>query len=179
MGDSFPPITVVPATYPQTSGDKLYVARAGVAEMEADMSDDCVSLLKECSSGCKMAYDSIRQVREYAKEEELKKILDSYADKHEELEQKTISLLGKYGKKDKEPGAMAKMYSWLDTEMKMLMNADNHQIAKLMMDGCNMGIQKISEHINQYAGADEECEAVAKELVKIEEDFMEEMKAFI
>ena len=70
---------------------------------------------------------------------------------------------------------MAKM----DIEMKMLVHADSHQIAKLMMDGCNMGIQALSEKINQYAEASKESLDIAKKIVKAEEDFMAEMKEFL
>ncbi len=184
-GDSFSPITVEPATYPQaqaypqSNGEPLYVARVGVAEMESEMSDDSVCLLKECSSGCKMACKSIRQVKEFVKDKKLESILDRYKDKHEKIEQEVIAQLGEHGKHDEEPSAMAKMFSWVDTEIKMLMNADAHKISKIMMDGCNMGIQSVSEYINKYTGADEDSVNTAKKLVKTEEDFMEEMKAFV
>ena len=61
----------------------------------------------------------------------------------------------------------------------MMMHDDDHQIAKLMMDGCNMGIQSVSEYLNKYAGASKEAVAKAKELIKIEEDFMKEMKEYV
>jgi Tfp pilus assembly pilus retraction ATPase PilT len=74
---------------------------------------------------------------------------------------------------------MADLWAKMDIEMKMLINGNHHQIAKLMMDGCNMGIQTISEKINQYAEASKESIDVAQKLVKIEEDFMKEMKEFV
>lgn len=143
------------------------------------MEEHTIALLKECSSGCKMAVQSIRQVREYAREEKLERILDSYDKKHRDLEKETIQLLGQYNKKDEEPGKMAELWSKMDIEVKMLMNADSHQIAKLMMDGCNMGIQTMSEHINRYTEASKESVDIAKKIVKAEEDFMVEMKEFL
>ncbi len=56
---------------------------------------------------------------------------------------------------------------------------DGHQIAKLMMDGCNMGIQSISEYQNKYKEASKEATELAKKLVKTEENFMQEMKQFL
>ena len=78
-----------------------------------------------------------------------------------------------------EPSKLAEAMSWLTTEVKMLMRADSHQIAKLMMDGCNMGIQSVSEYINKYDDASEESEKIAGELIRIEEEFMKELKAFV
>lgn len=74
---------------------------------------------------------------------------------------------------------MATAMAWADIELKMLVEADNHQIAKIMMDGCNMGIQKISEVINKYKNTATEADKLAKKLVKMEEDFMEDLKAYI
>ena len=143
------------------------------------MATDTIELLKECSSGCKMAIKSIRQVREYAKDSRLATLLNDYADRHSKLQQETASLLGKYHKVDEEPSAMARVFSWIDIEMKMLMEADSHQIAKLMMDGCNMGIQSLCEYINKYEAASHESVEIAHRLVKTEEMFMEEMQAFV
>lgn len=143
------------------------------------MEEHTIALLKECSSGCKMAIQSVRQVREYAREEKLERVLDCYDKKHRDLEKETIQLLGQYNKKDEEPGKMAEFMAKMDIEMKMMIHADSHQIAKLMMDGSNMGIQTMSENINKYTEASKESAAIAKKLVKAEEDFMAEMKEFL
>lgn len=143
------------------------------------MGDDSICLLKECSSGCKMAIKSIDQIAEYVKDEKLADLLHAYKGKHEEFEKEIIQLLGKEGKSAEEPAMMAKISSWFDIEVKMFMNADSHQIAKLMMDGCNMGIQKLSEYINKYTAAEEECVKLAKKIIEEEEDFMAEMKEFM
>ena len=59
---------------------------------------------------------------------------------------------------------MASAFSWLSTEMKMMFKDDNNQIAKIMMNGCNMGIQSISEDINKYSNASSESVSLAKSL---------------
>lgn len=143
------------------------------------MEEETISLLKECSSGCKMASRSIRQVREYAQNDKLERILDSYDKKHRDLGKETIQLLEELGKHDEEPGMMAELWAKMDIEMKMLVHGNHHQIAKLMMDGCNMGIQTVSEKINKYAQASGKSIQAAQKLIKIEEDFMKEMKEFL
>lgn len=143
------------------------------------MNTDTARLLEECDSGCRMAADSIGQVEPYAQKASMKSILGSYRQKHEELEKKCEWLLEVNGEPTKEPGAMASTFSWMTTEAKLAMRKDDHQIAKLMMDGCNMGIQKISEYQNDYTDASPEAVSVAKQLVKMEEDFMQDMKAYM
>ena len=60
-----------------------------------------------------------------------------------------------------------------------MMREDNHQAAKILMDGCNMGIQSLSEYINKYKAASKESISIAKSLIKTEEDFMCDLKKFI
>ncbi len=143
------------------------------------MEENTIALLKECSSGCKMATQSIRQIREYAENEKMLQLLDAYAAKHSSFEGEIIDLLGQYGKEDEEPDKMAELWSKMDIGIKMLIKADNHQIAKLMMDGCNMGIQSLSEYVNKYSDASKESVSLAKRMIKAEEDFMAEMKQFM
>ena len=138
-----------------------------------------IDLLKECSSGCEMAMKSIAQVKEYVKDESLEHILDRYSEEHYAILTKVATMLGEDGLESEEPSKLAEAMSWLTTEVKMLMRADSHQIAKLMMDGCNMGIQSVSEYINKYDDASEESEKIAGELIRIEEEFMKELKAFV
>jgi len=143
------------------------------------MNDDTIKLLKECTAGCKMALGSMKQVEEYIQDSKLKQIIDSYKDKHEELEKELADMLAQAGKTESEPKTMASAFSWFTTEMKLMMKDDSHQIAKLMMDGCNMGIQSVSEYQNKYSQASQEAVKLAHKLVKIEEDFMLEMKQFL
>ena len=53
------------------------------------------------------------------------------------------------------------------------------EIADLMIDGCNMGIKSICGYMNQYSGASKSSMQVAEDLVKTEEKFRDELKAFL
>lgn len=136
-------------------------------------------LLQECSSGCKMAINSIEQVTPHISGDRLAGVIGSYKRKHEEIEKRVDELLHQEGAQGKDPGKAASVFSWISTEMKLKMHDNNSQISKLMMDGCNMGIQSISGYINQYNAASKESMELAKDLVHTEEEFMKELKAFV
>lgn len=138
-----------------------------------------IQLLDECNSGCKMAINSMSQAMEYVTDEKLAKIIDAYTIKHQKLEQESEQKLLQTGKEEKEPGAMASAMSWISMEMKLMLKDDSSQIAKIMMDGCNMGIQSISEYMNQYESASADSVRLAKDIIQVEEDFMGEMKQFL
>ena len=140
------------------------------------MEEHTKKLLEECNSGCKMAVNSMDQVSEYIEDEKLSQVVGVYRDKHKKIEDKSSELLQRYGETGKEPGAAASVFSWFTTEIKLMLKDDRNQIAKLLMDGCNMGIQSISEDRNKYSGASKESMDLANELVGIEGDFMWELK---
>lgn len=143
------------------------------------MNEHTLKLLEECNSGCKMAVDSMNQALGYAKDSDLKTLLQLYKEKHERLEQESTDLLRESGHEEKEPGIMASAFAWATGEMKLMWEDDNNQIAKLMMNGANMGIQSITEYRHKYAKADEQAQTIAKKLVRVEEEFLQELKRFL
>ena len=112
------------------------------------MEEQTLHILNECSSGCKMAIHSMQQVLEYVENEKLEQVIMAAERKHKEIAARTAKALTCYGEKGKKPGAAAETFAWLTTEMKMLIRDDSSQIAKIMTNGCNMGIQSIMEVLN-------------------------------
>lgn len=143
------------------------------------MKEDTLKLLQECDSGCKMAVDSMDQALGYTKDDDLKKLLEQYKEKHKRLEQELSEMLRQGGYQDKEPGIMASAFAWITAETKLMWDDDNNQIAKLMMNGANMGIQSITEYRHKYKEADENAQTIAKKLVRVEEEFLQELKRFL
>lgn len=143
------------------------------------MTEDTIKLLKECNSGCKSATNSMEQVKSYIENEQLKTMIDNYNDKHIKIGDECHQLLNENKEDEKDPPAIAKAFSWISTEVKLMINDDTHKIADIMIDGCNMGIKSVSKYINQYKNASVESIDLAKKLVKIEQDFMNDLLAFL
>jgi hypothetical protein len=142
--------------------------------------EQTVKLLNECSKGCKMGIDSIEQVRKFITEDaELEKVIGHYDEKYKRLDEETAQQLRKYGEPEKEPPIMAEAFSWMTTEMKLMVKGNRREVAKLMIDGCSMGIKSISEALNSNTEAEEPAKSIAKKLVKALEDFMKDMKPFL
>ena len=143
------------------------------------MNKDSEKLLKECTSGCKMAVESIDQMKDYEHDTKLIGLLNEYKTKHEELDKEGAQLLCKMGECAKEPGVMASTFAKVTADVKLMMKDDNHQIAKMIMDGCNMGIQSIQKAMNECENAESEAKQVAQKLIRLEEDCMKDMKIFL
>ena len=144
-----------------------------------DVSQDTIELLKECVSGCKMAIDSMEQISRYVSDDKLKTIIQKYNGDHIKLEEELHRCLNNIGAEGKDPSAIAKASSWLQAEVKMMMNCDSKQAAHLLTDGCNMGIKQLCSYVNEYKNADEKSQRLAKKIIKEEEHLIEELKNYL
>lgn len=143
------------------------------------MNEDTIFLLRECNAGCKSATNSMEQVIPYISNEKLLSIINDYNDKHIKLGDECHQMLNENNEGEKDPKVTAKAFSWISTEMKLIMNNDNHKIADIMIDGCNMGIKSVSKYINKYKAASDGSINLAKKLVKIEQEFMNDMLEYM
>lgn len=143
------------------------------------MGEQTRKLLEECSKGCKMAVGSIDQIQEHIKDRKLQELTSGYKKKHRDLEEEGAALLAKEGEGDPPAGMAASAMSWITTNVKLMMDESSSQIAKLLMDGCNMGVQTITEAANRYKEASRESRALAEKLVKLEEQFSKDLKVYL
>lgn len=143
------------------------------------MNSDTINLLKECNAGCKSATNSMDQVLGYVEDTKLKDIINNYNQKHINLGDECHNLLNKYGSNEKDPQTMAKAMSFISTEIKMMTDNKTKKAAEIMMDGCNMGIKNVSGYINKYSHANTQSKELADRLVKTEQNFIEDLRAFL
>lgn len=143
------------------------------------MNEDTINLLKECNAGCKSGTNSMEQVKPYIENEKLKSIIDKYNDKHIKIGEECHKMLNEFHEEEKDPQVSAKTFSWISTKIKLMKNDDTHEIADIMIDGCNMGIKSVSEYINKYKNASKDSMDLAKKLVKTEQEFMNELLRFL
>lgn len=143
------------------------------------MDEQTRKLLEECCSGCRMAIESFRQVQEYVKDTDLKQLISAYTEKHCQLEEEAASLLKESGNPEKSPGIMASAMSHFTTDIKLTLNSDNTQIAKLLIDGCAMGIKTLGEKSHQYSQADKKAVNLTDRIIRTEEYLMKKLKDFL
>lgn len=143
------------------------------------MNEDTMNLLKECNAGCKSATNSMEQVIPYTKDTKLKAIIEDYNVQHIKIGDECHQLLNQSGEDEKDPKGVAKAFSWLSTEVKLMVNDESSKIADIMIDGCNMGIKSVSKYLNMYKTADSESKSLANRLVKLEQEFMKDLLEYL
>ncbi|MDE6887633.1 MAG: hypothetical protein K2P45_03160 [Eubacterium sp.] len=140
---------------------------------------DTIRLLRECDAGIKMGVASIDDVISYISDPDLQQLLTTCKNDHITLKDEIQTLLHKYHDEGKEPAAMAKGMSWLKTNVKLVLNESDNTIASLMTDGCNMGIKSLNQFLNEFRAADEASKDIAKRLIQLEEQLVQNVKKFL
>jgi len=141
--------------------------------------EDTEKLLKECDAGTKTAVNSIREVLDNVKSEELLSLLTDSLSEHEEIGNEISESLREMGGHGKDPNPMARVMSWMKINFKMLEKGDDKTVAALMLDGCNMGVKQLSAYINEYKNADDKSMRLAKRLINAEERLAKELKNYL
>ena len=140
---------------------------------------DTVKLLRECDAGIKMGVASIDEVRDYARNGELRDALTQCKSRHEKLKDELQQALDRFGDDGKSPNPMAKGMSWIKTNVKLGFDMSDATIADLMTDGCNMGVKSLSKYLNQYKAADESAKALTRKLIAQEEQLAGQMRPYL
>lgn len=136
-------------------------------------------VLGEISVGCQMAMDSMDQIAGHVDDASLLKLIQRYRRRHEELEADAADLLRKAGERPPEPGMSKSAFAKVMAGVKLNWDESRHEAAKLLMDGCNMGIQSISEYMNRNPEASQTSKELAHQLVVLEEEMVQDLKEFL
>lgn len=141
--------------------------------------DDTIKLLQECTSGIAMAIDAINEILESVVNENLKKILRTSREQHEELDKDAKNQLAAFHDDPKSPSLMAKSMSHMKTNFKMTTKPSDETIADLITDGCNMGIKSLHRYLNQYSEADKDAKKLTQKIIDIESKLREDICGYL
>ena len=140
---------------------------------------DTIKLLRECDAGVKMGVDSIDEVLDRVKSENMRACLATCKNEHVKLEGEIRLLLDKYEDKGKDPNPITKGMSWMKTNMKMTLDNSDSTVAYLMTDGCNMGVKSLNRYLNEYKAADEVSKDITKRLINLEEKLAIDLRTYL
>lgn len=143
------------------------------------MNKDTFELLSECNAGVKMAVSSIDDVLDSVENESLRNDLIACKQTHQRLGSRTHALLNAEGEAGKPANPMARAMSWVKTNTKLAMQPNDHTVADLIVDGCNMGVKSLIRYRNQYPAATEQAKAIAGELIASEEHLSSCLKHYL
>lgn len=140
---------------------------------------DNIEFLNYIYQNARMGIVGIENIEEKITDIDLKKIIKEQLNDYEKICEEVIQIFVKHNKKEKDINAMAKINTYLSSNLNLIGKDPNQEIAKLMIKGSNTGIIEITEKINKYKEADENIIKIAKKLLKIEERNLEQLKPYL
>lgn len=126
-----------------------------------------------------MGISSLEDVMTHVKDAHLEKLLKQSKDTHCRLGDQTHAYLKEYQDEGKEPAAMAKMMSWVKTNVKFTEEDSDRVVADLITDGCNMGVKSLYRYLHQYRAAEPKVKKLAEEAISAEETLIKDMREYL
>ncbi len=143
------------------------------------MREDTIKLLRECNQGIKMGISALDDVMEHVKDTQLKEVLMRSRKEHSRLGDETHKYLNEYQDDDKEPPMMAKVMSWVKTNMKFSGEDSDRSVADLITDGCNMGLKSLHKYLHEYDKAEDKVRKLVAKVILEEEELTKAMRAYL
>lgn len=140
---------------------------------------DTVKLLKECDLGIQMGISSIEEVLEEIKDHQLLEILTQTLKEHTKLQKDIEDQLHYYHQSNQEPKPWALTMSWLQTNVKLMVNDSDGRIAEMIIDGCEMGIKSLHRYLNQYKDAAHSVKEMVFQLIDLERNLTEKLYIYL
>lgn len=142
------------------------------------MNED-VELLNYIYQNAKMGIVGIDNIKSSIKDKSFLKLIKEQENDYYEICTKAMKYLSLYDSERKNVNIMAKTMTFLDAKTKLMKDNSVSQMAKMMMEGNNMGIIAITEKLNNYTDASKKVIKLAKELLEIEELNLENLKKYL
>ncbi len=101
----------------------------------------------------------MHQVADKISDDQFRSVLEKSRNTHENLKDKIQSLLQKYGQGKRRAESLLSGMSYLSTNLKIALDAEDTTIADLLTDGCDMGIKSLRKYLNEYERAGDEIKA--------------------
>lgn len=142
------------------------------------MNED-IELLNYIYQNAKMGIVGIDNIKKEIKDKEFLKLIKEQENDYYEICTRALKWLSESNSERKNITPISKMMTYMDAKIKLAKDDSISNIAKMMIEGNNMGIIAITEKLNNYQGADKKIIKFAKELLKIEERNLENLKKYL
>ena len=109
----------------------------------------------------------------------VRKELCTQLDYYETQQQKIRQQMKTFYQYPKELGTLAKVCSSASIRLHCLGSADSHQIAKLMVEGTNMGLIQLSQLMNRHANLTDSVRKQGAEMMQQEEAYLNRLKPYL
>ena len=138
-----------------------------------------LTILNEISKAAKMGMESISFVMQKVGDEKMKENLSMQYSEYGKIADRVNTEFEKYEEVPDESPFVAKMMSYIGTELNTIKDKSNSHIAEIMIQGGNMGIIECQKLLNHNPQADEHVKNILNDFVSMQNNNIEKMKVFL
>ena len=140
-----------------------------------------MNVLDEVNKGAVMGMNAIDYIVPKVGDNEFKKVLGIEYNKYKDISRRANHLYenNTLEKEPNETSTMEKMMTWYGVQMRTMNDKSNSKISELLMTGTNMGIIEGRRLLNQNPNVNPKIKTLLSDFVKMQEDSVETLKAYL
>lgn len=136
-------------------------------------------MLNYIHQNSQMGVDTIRQLVEIVKDEDLNAELNKQLNEYQDIYDKTEELMNNSQEETKGISTVSKIMTYISISMKTLNDKTPSYIAQMLIQGSTMGVIDITKNIKKYSDIKPEIMDLANKLLKFEQANIEKLKAYL
>lgn len=141
--------------------------------------EQITSLLNGYYKNASVGIDAIETVLPKTKNENLSKELHKQMEYYKKEKSALTDQMLQNNITPESKGTMAKLCTEMNVALHSIGGIDTNEIAKLMVQGTNMGIVQMTELMNKNNEAPENIRRQGKEMIRREEAYIERLKPYL
>lgn len=146
----------------------------------SDRASANLSFLHTVYKNAETGITSIDTILKHVTDEELRAVLLKQYDDYDKYCTKLAKHITSQGETPKKNNPFTKAQMWSTINFSALMDDSSSHIADMMIKGSNMGITSLNKELNARRGElDKDAEDMAKELLAIEQNNIEQLKPYL
>ena len=138
-----------------------------------------IELLNYIHQNSEMGQNTLNQLIGIVEDNSFKEVLQSQFNEYKKIFDLSEEKIKKQNKEAKEINTFSKISTYMMINLKTLANKSPSHISEMLIQGSTMGIIDITKKINKYNSADKEILDLADNLLKFEQNNIEELKKFV
>lgn len=138
-----------------------------------------IELLNYIYQNAEMGKDSTEHLLKICEDNELKKVLQSQLSEYKKVFDIADNKIKSANKDPKELSSITKLSTDIMLNLKTLKDKSSSHISEMMIQGSTMGIIDITKKLNEYNDASKYILDLGKNLLKFQQEKIEEFKKFL
>lgn len=138
-----------------------------------------IELLNYIHQNSEMGQNTLNQLIGIVEDNSFKEVLQSQFNEYKKIFDLSEEKIKEQNKEAKEINTFSKISTYMMINLKTLTNKSPSHISEMLIQGSTMGIIDITKKINEYNSANKEILDLADNLLKFEQNNIEELKKFL